>query len=112
MPFMRRFLVTAFVLLYAVLTVWGSQNKTQEWIRQEAGNTRHTDEGFAGGKKHTSNTEVHHRRILEEHYVVEPLQETTGSPLVFCAHAHFHESLTASINSVTPLPARAPPSLI
>jgi hypothetical protein len=106
---MKRFLVTAFTLLYTVALILGASDRTAAWAAQKASaaERKALGPGLNAGKSATP----HHpnRRIVPSHFVVEPPVAESGIALASAPLGLHFKSTPVRLQAGPPTPSRAPP---
>ena len=105
---MRKFAVTAFVALYALLNLHASAERAAEWAAKEAAGLAHHESDHRFGKPQKTDSHLSQRRLFETEFSVELPQKTD---LILPSERHnVHPLLDAA--TVAPhetVGSRAPP---
>jgi hypothetical protein len=105
---MRKFAVTAFVALYALLNLHASAERAAEWAAKEAAGLAHHESDHRFGKPQKTDSHLSQRKLFETEFSVELPQKTD---LILPSERHnVHPLLDARI--ATPhqtVGSRAPP---
>jgi hypothetical protein len=73
---MRKFAVTAFVALYALLSLHTSAERAAEWAAKEAAGLTHHDSDHRFGKPQKPDSHLSQRKLFETEFSVELPQKT------------------------------------
>jgi hypothetical protein len=105
---MRKFAVTAFIALYALLNLHASAERTAEWAAKEAAGFAHHQFEHRFGKPQKTDSHLSQKKLFETEFSVELPQKTD---LILPSERHnLHPLLDAPI--ATPhqtVGSRAPP---
>lgn len=109
---MRKFAVTAFAALYALLIFSATAERTNEAVAGALthSNAGHHDASF--GKLRQPETRLTQTKINEPGFVVEVSREAVAVPALSGRHRPVPTLAFRSAWSVRPFSSRAPPSLI
>src|SRR5262245_23790951 len=81
---MRKFAITTFALLYAVLILSVSAARSNDWAVQEAATLAHHASGSHSPSFDKARTpETYQKKLLESEFVVELPREAIGLPIHF-----------------------------
>ena len=92
---MRKFTVTAFTIIYAVLIVFTSAERAGEWAVKEAQNLGHHHAAHGDktlGKAGKSDSHLLQTRLLESGFVMELPREAPGAPVPYQRHTNLPQT--------------------
>jgi len=105
---MRKFAVTAFVALYALLNLCASAERAAEWAAKEASGFGHHESDHRFGKPQKTDSHLSQRKLFETEFSVELPQKTD---LILPSERHSVHPLPDAV-TVAPhetVGSRAPP---
>ncbi len=73
---MRKFVVTAFIALYALLNLHASAERTAEWVAKEAAGFAHHQANHSFGKSQKNDSHLSQKKLFETQFSVELPQKT------------------------------------
>ena len=109
---MKRFAVTGFAILYALLVFGISASRTSVWVEANARKQK-TDQadGIRIGKPEPFSPHFSQKRIPQNQFVVESPWIASGALLQSNPHVALPMDVWSRGQSVPGIPSRAPPSL-
>jgi hypothetical protein len=104
----KKFAVTAFIALYALLNLHASAERTAEWVAKEAAGFTHHQADHSFGKPQKTDSHLSQKKLFETQFSVELPQKTH---LILPSERHIvHPVLDAPVAAAhQTLGSRAPP---
>jgi hypothetical protein len=110
---MKRVAVTGFAVLYALLVLGISVNRTAAWAESKASQNNKSDQGLALsiGKASAYSSSYGHKRIPQNSFVVESPLIAAGLILKSSESVISYVDVRVHGHVASNIPSRAPPSL-
>jgi len=104
----KKFAVTAFIALYALLNLHASAERTAEWVAKEAAGFTHHQADHSFGKPQKTDSHLSQKKLFETQFSVELPQKTH---VILPSERHIvHPVLDAPVAAAhQTLGSRAPP---
>jgi len=110
---MKRFAVTGFAVLYAVMVFGISASRTSDWVKANASRSKSNQDSVDRiGKPEPHNPPSGKKRIPQNPFVMESPLTATGTPLKSDPHVALPSDIRVQGSSELSIPSRAPPSQI
>jgi hypothetical protein len=110
---MKRFAVTGFAILYAVMVFGISASRTSDWVKANAPGHRSDQSSLDKiGKPEPYNPPFGRKRIPQNPFVVESPLSSTGTRLISDPYIALPSDIRVQGHSELSIPSRAPPPVV